>query len=950
MTRTLTLAVCAILSVAGRAAPAQPAPTWPTITADARPWTRWWWLGSAVDSASLTSELTAYAHAGLGGVEITPIYGVHGAESRFRPYLSPSWMDALGQTLRESRRLGLVVDMATGNGWPFGGPWVGADDASRYVAHGTYTVRGGERLAQPVAFRQVALVRGVNGAPPIDSLRDPIARTPNLQALALDQVRFPKPLPLQALVAYSDAGAVTDLTSRVGADGTLDWVAPPGTWTLHALFAGWHGKQVERAGPGGEGDVIDHFSPTAIAHYLAHFDSAFAGREPRGLHGFFNDSYEVDDASGQADWTPRLLDEFQKRRGYDLRAHLPALFGAGDADSSARVLSDYRETVSDLLLDGFTRGWREWAHRRNAVVRNQAHGSPANILDLYAASDVPETEGTEPLRLKFATSAAHVSGKRLASAEAATWLGEHFLVTLGQVRTAVDRFLLAGVNHIVYHGTAFSPTDAAWPGWQFYAAVEFNPRNPWWTDFGALNAYVARVQSFLQAGTPDADVLLYFPIYDRLATRARAGLLEHFDGPTPNDAPAFRAAADTMLARGVAFDYVSDRQLAQVRAVGGRLHGPGGAAYRAVVIPASRLIPDETLARVVALAEAGATVVVYRDLPADVPGLGDLARRRARLRSLAARLQFAPVAGTHLRRATLGRGAVLLGDDLSELLARAGVRRERSADLGLHLVRRRNADGATYFVVNPGHSAVDAWVPLARAASAAALYDPMLARSGSARVRPAADGGAEVYLQLGPGESRVVRTFDVPRTAAPWRYVEPAGPARPLTGRWALAFESGGPELPPPVSDVALGSWTALSGPAVKKFSGTGVYRLTFPRPAGDAAAWRLDLGEVRESARIDLNGRTLGTLLGPAFSLDVPADALRDENVLEVRVTNLAANRVADLDARGVAWKIFYNTNFPARLRENRGPDGLFSAARWSPLPSGLLGPVTLTPLREKL
>jgi hypothetical protein len=68
--------------------------------------------------------------------------------------------------------------------------------------------------------------------------------------------------------------------------------------------------------------------------------------------------------------------------------------------------------------------------------------------------------------------------------------------------------------------------------------------------------------------------------------------------------------------------------------------------------------------------------------------------------------------------------------------------------------------------------------------------------------------------------------------------------------------------------------------------------------------------------------------------------------NVLEVSVTNLSANRVRDLDRRGVPWKKFYNVNFPARLPENRGPDGLFTAAGWDPVESGLLGPVTLTPL----
>lgn len=191
----------------------------------------------------------------------------------------------------------------------------------------------------------------------------------------------------------------------------LDWTAPEGNWTIYAVFQGWHGKMVERAGPGGEGNVIDHFSDLSLRNYLKKFDQALAGHNIRSLRAFFNDSYEVDDAEGESNWTPGFFDEFAKRRGYDLRNYLPALFGKDTAEKNSRVLTDYRETISDLLLDKFTIPWRQWAASKGAVVRNQAHGSPANILDLYAASDIPETEGQEVLRMKFASSAAHVAEK-----------------------------------------------------------------------------------------------------------------------------------------------------------------------------------------------------------------------------------------------------------------------------------------------------------------------------------------------------------------------------------------------------------------------------------------------------------------------------------------------------------------------------------------------------------
>ena len=121
------LAGAALLLVAASASMESPAAQrgprgWPPITAETKPWTRWWWQGSAVDRPSLTAQLEALAAAGIGGVEVTPIYGVRGAEDRFIPYLSPQWMAMLDHTLREATRLKMGVDMATGTGWPFGGP------------------------------------------------------------------------------------------------------------------------------------------------------------------------------------------------------------------------------------------------------------------------------------------------------------------------------------------------------------------------------------------------------------------------------------------------------------------------------------------------------------------------------------------------------------------------------------------------------------------------------------------------------------------------------------------------------------------------------------------------------------------------------------------------------------------------------------------------------------
>jgi hypothetical protein len=176
---------------------------------------------------------------------------------------------------------------------------------------------------------------------------------------------------------------------------------------------------------------------------------------------------------------------------------------------------------------------------------------------------------------------------------------------------------------------------------------------------------------------------------------------------------------------------------------------------------------------------------------------------------------------------------------------------------------------------------------------------------------------------------------------------QPAGSPLDISGPWTVRFVKGGPALPSARRLDRLLSWPELGEADLQAFSGTAIYTASFPRPSTGAAAWRLDLGSVRDSARVRLNGRDLGTLIGPAFEVTIDAPRFADTNVLEVTVTNLSANRIADLDRRGLAWKKFYNVNYPARLAENRGADGLFTAAAWTPLPSGLLGPVRLIPLR---
>jgi hypothetical protein len=293
-------------------------------------------------------------------------------------------------------------------------------------------------------------------------------------------------------------------------------------------------------------------------------------------------------------------------------------------------------------------------------------------------------------------------------------------------------------------------------------------------------------------------------------------------------------------------------------------------------------------------------------------------------------------------QASLGQGQVFAGA-VERCLAVAGVARETLTDhTGLFCIRRAQGDTRHYFIANRGTNHFEGWLALATEAQSVALMDPLTARAGFAAVQTGADGRPRVFVQLPAGASLVLRTLaDRPASSPTWKYWQPGGAAIELAGTWAVEFIQGGPDLPPGFQTSRLASWTELGGDAAQRFAGAARYRLQFDLPAKlTADAWLLDLGKVCQSARVRLNGRELGTLFVPPFSVVV--ESLKSEgNVLEVDVTNLAANRIRDLDQRKVNWKIMREINF---VNINYKP---FDAAGWPLTPSGLLGPVTLTPLR---
>ena len=812
---------------------------WPTPLPEAKAGTRWWWLGSAVDKPNLEWNLSEYARVGIGAVEITPLYGVQGNEKNELQFLSPQWMQALKDVQDISREKGIEVDMNCGTGWPFGGPLVPIEEAACKAIFVDTLIH-----AKSVDVNTISL--------PVPEKERPYAK-------------------LQCIKAFP-----TGQTDQ---------------WRVIAVYASRTRQKVKRAAPGGEGWVIDHFDRQAVKHYLDRFEQAFASSGVPYPHTFFNDSYEV----YHANWTPTLFDEFLKRRGYDLRNHLPELLGY--RDDGNQVLSDYRETLSDLLYENFTLQWVAWSHSHGVQVRNQAHGSPANLLDLYAAVDIPEIEGfglsefgikglrTDPgmtrknysdlSMLKYAPSAAHVMGKPFTSSETFTWLTEHFRTSLSQMKPDLDLMFAAGVNHVFFHGSCYTPKDDPWPGWKFYASIDMSPTNSIWRDTPFLMQYIERCQSFLQMGKPDNDFLVYLPVHDMWKQRTKELLMQFDIHAMDKHAPTFIQSILRIDSLGYDCDYISDRQLEKVTLQDNLLVTEGGTRYKGIIIP------------------TGTTIS---------PALKALLSRWSSL--------------------------VVYGEDATTMALLAKAEPMKS-QLHLRSIRRQNDTGYHYFIANLTPNDICQDVALVVPFNSATWYDPM-----TGDITPALVNNGKVAISLRSGESRILRTSSVQYAEA---MPQPTKQDFVLPGPWTLSFIEEAPRVPQHFTLDTPQTWETLSKEAAITM-GTGVYTTTFRMTKQQARQhWMIDLGDVRESARVYINGQFVGCAWAVPFILDCRNTLKKGKNELRIEVTNLPANRISDMDRRAVPWR---------KMKEINVVDINYKKTTyesWQPVKSGLNGEVRL-------
>ena len=723
-----------------------------------------------------------------------------------------------------------------------------------------------------------------------------------------------------------DPSRVIDLTGKMRPDGSLDWTPPKGRWRVIRFGSSLLGTTNHPAPPEATGLEVDKFDGNAVRRYLEHYIGTYkdaAGEDlvgKRGVRALLTDSIEV----GAANWTPRMVEQFKRLRGYDPMPYLPALAGVvvGTRDQSDKFLRDYRQTLADLMASEHYGTVAKVAHENGLKVYGEAlednRPSLGDDMAMRSHADVPmaalwtfsRKAGPNPSYLadmKGAASVAHVYGQNIVAAESMTSALAPWAYAPNELRRIIDLEFASGVNRPVVHTSVHQPVDDKVPGMSLAIFGQFFNRHEAWAELARPWVdYMARSSLLLQAGRNVADVAYFY---------GEEGPITALYGRKPiADAP--KDHAYDFINRDALFDAIEVKD--------GEIVSKGGARYKAIQLGGStRRMTVATLRRLAALVEAGATVVgqAPESSPALTDGDADFAALVAKLWS-----------GSPVTR--FGAGQVIASADIDAALAKAGVSPDfqmsgASADAEVLFVHRTLSDGDLWFLNN--RKAVDERV---EARFRITGKQPELWHADSGRSEPVSyrieDGEMIVPLTLG-AESSVFVVFRKPAksNALMIKKVVPTAVAK-LDRPWQVAFQAGR-GAPAGITLPKLASLSDQADPGVRYFSGMATYTSSFvlPKSVKSGAPLWLNLGEVGEIAEVSVNGKHVGYAWHKPYRVDLSGAVRNGVNSVEVKVANLWVNRLigdAQPGAKKVTWTSFPTYSADAALR-----------------PSGLIGPVTL-------
>jgi hypothetical protein len=907
-----------------------------------RPFVRWWWNGNKVQAGELIRELRLLKDAGIGGVEINPVKFPEstddlGVESL--QWLSNEWIDAVKTACDEARNLGMTCDLIIGSGWPFGGKFLRDEERGQAMVIGVTNLEG------PMLY-ETSMFNLLKEADP--SISQPYSgRTMQLVSLRL----APDPI--------SNPEEATDLSDQLkNCDEAIQITVPEGKHVLYSLVKVNAFGSVINGAPGADGPALNHLDKQTVANYLNHMSDTIE-RRIGPLSGYiralFTDSMELEGAN----WTHDMAETFAVRNGYDIMPYLPYLLfktggmgnvsdyntGAGMSPEFGEMIERMRfdmETIkAEMLLERFSRTCVEWCHRLNVQSRAQAYGRGFFPLETSMLHDIPEGESwttnylqhrigeemsNEDYRRgraytmvnKYVSSAAHLAGKRLVSAEEMTNTYRVFNMTLEFLKIGCDMNAIAGVTHSVFHGFNYSPPEAPFPGWIRYGAY-YNEKNNWWPYFKFFNDYRARISSMMQNADMYADIALLPPINDMWTTIG----MQNEPFPSTINAPYTSLLWEAMHKTGNGADYVSESILIRSTVSRGWLHY-GKRKYSSIFLIETERMYPATLAKLYDFVASGGRVFCIEKYPARSLGWKDHERNDREVTEWMEKLRAFP-----------DRFILLTKPEDNDFMAWYPAIQQKYRLTPFVTIENpnpyvmvnryvRDDRSEFFFFVNASlHHEHRTTVRFAKEITARRygwIWDP----EDGKRYRIYPDKNGTFPMNLGPADSRII-VFDGTERGVAWHPLLVSGAnSRTLDG-WDVELRHSCKDFTEKTHFFVLDD---LKNTPYVDFTGTVVYTRSFHLDTLPTHTAVLNLGKVWGVAEVKLNGEDCGTSWYGNRLYDLSGKLKVGENELEVKVITTMGNYIQTLkDENPIAQKW--------TARPGRAPQPIQSM--------GMLGPVTM-------
>jgi len=961
----------------------------------AKPGVYWYFMDGNMNAEAMTKDLESMKKVGIAHVLFLEVnVGVPRGPIDF---LSEKWLQLFKHAIRECERLDIAMTLGVGPGWTgSGGPWVKPEESMQHLVSSSVNVAGGKEqtIVLPVPAPKPPFFGEGNLSPEVHKMwaefyedvavlafptpandakiddidnkalyyRAPYSSQPGVKQFFPTQENYPTPD--GAVVAK---GQIIDLTGKLAADGTLTWNVPEGNWTVMRFGRRNNGAITRPAPTPGLGLECDKFDTAALRAHLDHFTEKLLkiiGKpDPHrtgGLKMLHMDSWEM----GAQNWTLKFREEFTGRRGYDPLPFYPVYAGniVESLEISERFLWDLRQTAQELVFENHAGAIKEYGRKYGLGLSIEPYDmNPTADLELGAIADVPMCEfwsqnfGFDTgFSAAEGTSAAHIIGQPVVPAEAFTAHLEAWRQYPGSIKNQGDWAFTAGINRLVYHTFQHQELpDNLKPGMTMGPyGVAWNRGQTWWDMSDAYHAYVARCQFLLQQGRTVADILYLTP----------EGAPHVFRAPKS----AFDGEDFLPDRKGHNFDGCPTSHLYGATVENGEIVFPSGARYKILVLPCFETMTPELLSKIKSLVGDGANVVGVP--PKKSPSLVNYPKCDEQVLSLVRELWGNDKAPQNLTARNFGKGKIWWCEEMvteadnlypqykltTEVLQSLDIPEDFVSNGSIRYTHRTMNGADIYFVANRTDGKLTTDCVFRCLNKGPELWNPLngfvatlLPSSGTTKA-----GQLVIPLTFEPYQSFFVVFQDkTPVVVSSGKEFErKTDTLATLSNPWTVSFDPkwGGPEK---TTFETLTDWSKNDDPGIKYYSGTAVYeqRFDFPGVMEKNKRYLLDLGTVRNMARVTLNGKELGIVWTNPWSVDITDVVRPKENHLKIEVVNLWPNRLIgdeqlpDDGIVGGQWPDWVKNN--AKRPSDRYTFTTYKHfTKDSPLlESGLLGPVTI-------